>query len=120
MRHARSSPKNSGIPDLTYRVGYKRPPQHTQFKKGQSGNSNGRPKETKNWSTVFAEELDRRITVTVDGQKTEVTVLEALIRQAVERAAAGSLPHLHLLLGHEYREPPEPCIVRLEEGSERI
>ncbi|MEQ8289313.1 MAG: DUF5681 domain-containing protein [Gammaproteobacteria bacterium] len=31
-----------------YEVGYKKPPKHTQFKKGQSGNRKGRPKGSKN------------------------------------------------------------------------
>ncbi len=32
-----------------YEVGYKRPPKHTQFKLGQSGNMKGRPKGTRNF-----------------------------------------------------------------------
>jgi Family of unknown function (DUF5681) len=32
--------------DQEYDVGYKKPPEHTRFSKGKSGNPNGRPKNT--------------------------------------------------------------------------
>ena len=38
-----------------YKVGYKRPPLHTRFQKGQSGNPRGRPKGSKNFSTLLSE-----------------------------------------------------------------
>ena len=42
------------MPDDDYAVGYKKPPLHTRFKKGQSGNPRGRPKGSKNFSTLLA------------------------------------------------------------------
>ena len=39
------------------KVGYGNPPQHTRFKKGQSGNPRGRPKGTLNLATVLARTL---------------------------------------------------------------
>jgi hypothetical protein len=30
-----------------YKIGYGKPPKHTQFKKGQSGNKKGKPKGAK-------------------------------------------------------------------------
>jgi Family of unknown function (DUF5681) len=41
MRSCNSRPSNS---DLSMSLGYRKPPKNGQFKKGQSGNSKGRPK----------------------------------------------------------------------------
>jgi hypothetical protein len=42
-------------------VGYGRPPEHTRFRKGHSGNPKGRPKGTRNLLTDVQEELAERI-----------------------------------------------------------
>ena len=41
-----------------YEVGYRRPPRHSRFKPGQSGNPRGRPNRSKNINTLMQEELD--------------------------------------------------------------
>jgi hypothetical protein len=62
----RKSPSGSGKSSEAgafYPVGYGKPPQHSQFKKGVSGNSKGRPKGRLNLGTVLQTELDRPITI---------------------------------------------------------
>ncbi|WP_345821102.1 DUF5681 domain-containing protein [Methylobacterium fujisawaense] len=39
--------------DEDYEVGYRKPPRHTQFKPGTSGNRRGRPRRSKNIDTLF-------------------------------------------------------------------
>ena len=66
-------------------VGYKRPPKHTQFAKGRSGNPNGRPKRPEGIS--IKELLDSE----QQGRNGEVvSKREALLIQLLNSAAAGN------------------------------
>jgi len=75
--------------ERAYRIGYGKPPQHSQFQKGESGNKKGRPKGSKNIATAFNDELNRRIHVTENGHHRTITKREAVIKQVVNNAAAG-------------------------------
>ena len=44
--------------DKDYEVGYKKPPKHTQFQPGQSGNPAGRPPKSRNLKRLVDEVLD--------------------------------------------------------------
>ena len=43
----------------TYQVGYGRPPLHSRFKPGQSGNPKGRPKQSRNLRTIVKQVSQR-------------------------------------------------------------
>jgi len=47
--------------DLTNKVGYAKPPKHTRFTKGRSGNPKGRPTGSKNLATMMIEELTQTV-----------------------------------------------------------
>ena len=49
-----STNDKGGKPE-NYIVGYGKPPDHTQFKPGQSGNPHGRRKGSKNYRTIVGE-----------------------------------------------------------------
>jgi hypothetical protein len=77
--------------ERSYKVGHGKPPESGQFVKGQSGNPNGRPKGSKNLSTIVLRES--RQPVRVNGPKGSRTVnkLEATIMQLGNKAAQGDI-----------------------------
>jgi predicted DNA-binding ribbon-helix-helix protein len=81
-----------------YQVGYGKPPRHTRFTKGQSGNPKGRQPETKNLSSLLDQELNQRVVVAADGKRKAITKWRAFIKQLVDRAAAGDLRAGKLIL----------------------
>ena len=53
--------------DSDYEVGYGKPPGHTRFAKGQSGNPRGRPPGAKSFTTLLDEALNERVLVEENG-----------------------------------------------------
>ena len=80
-------------------VGYGRPPRHSQFRPGQSGNPKGRPKGSVSLATALAQALMQRVTVTANGREKRITKLEALTTQLVNRATSADMTAMRLLLG---------------------
>jgi Family of unknown function (DUF5681) len=74
-----------------YRVGYRRPPKKTQFKKGQSGNPRGRPKGSHNLATDLKEELEDRVTVRESGRSRRLSKQQVLIKTLMAKALQGDL-----------------------------
>src|SRR5256885_6419198 len=66
-----------------YLVGYRRPPVHTRFKPGQSGNPSGRVKGSKNLKTLFHQILNEQIPLRDGTQSKTVTKAEALMRRLI-------------------------------------
>ena len=84
--------------DSNYEVGYRKPPRHSRFKKGHSGNPKGRPNGSKNAATLLKEALHEEVVVNENGRRRKVTKLEAAMKQLANRAAAGDHRSLQLLL----------------------
>jgi uncharacterized protein DUF5681 len=62
-----------------YTVGPGRPPLHTRFKKGRSGNPGGR--STKSLPALLADALDETVVVTIDRRRHKITKREAIVAQ---------------------------------------
>lgn len=77
-------------PDGDYEVGYKKPPKHTQWKKGHCPNPKGRPrKNPKSLPWFVFEALNEKVTVMENGRKRSITKAEAAATQFANRAAQG-------------------------------
>jgi len=105
-------------------VGYKKPPQHSRFRKGhhiQSGRRKAAP--GLDVMTLFDDVLAERIIVTRKGRSQAVTKLEVLIRQTVDGALKGEASAKRELFKYlEVREraraaspPPEEDLSEHEE-----
>ena len=94
-----------------YEVGYGRPPKHTQFKPGESGNPSGRPKGTKNLRTDLSEELAEQVTVTEGGQQLLVSKQRALLKSMLAKGLRGDTSAaralINLIIGLEQVDSQE-------------
>jgi hypothetical protein len=79
-----------------YAANYRKPPEHTSFKKGQSGNPRGRT--PKNLPALLAAALNEKVTVTENGKRRQITKREAVIAQLVNKSAAAELRATKMLI----------------------
>ncbi|MGA3208395.1 MAG: DUF5681 domain-containing protein [Syntrophales bacterium] len=72
-----------------YEVGYGKPPLHTRFKPGQSGNPKGKPRGAKNLATIVNNAIKERVVVTEKGKRKSASKLEIAVTQLVNKAVMG-------------------------------
>ena len=92
------------------KVGYGKPPKHTQFKKGQSGNPKGRPKQVQAHmpvSSIIRHSLSEEVQGLVNGKTRKMTKLAAIIEVQSAKALKGDTRAAKLLidLGHKHIAP---------------
>jgi hypothetical protein len=104
-------PKQKAGPEFRpYDVGFAKPPRSTQFRKGVSGNPTGRPKGSKNISSILVAMGREKVKGTVNGKVRRISLLELVIRQLSNKAATGDLKAIReLLVAHRiFAEPEQP------------
>jgi hypothetical protein len=88
-----------------YEIGYGKPPRHTRFEKGQSGNSRGRPRGAKNFTTVAEEALREPVMIKENGRRKRATKMEVIFKQLVNKAAKGDHRSIQLLISYVEKHP---------------
>jgi Family of unknown function (DUF5681) len=86
-------------------VGYRHPPVAHQFKKGQSGNPNGRRKGSVSAVLHVAQALNEFVVVQEKGERRSLSKLAVAAKQLVNKAVSGDLRAWKCLL--EMMETPE-------------
>jgi Family of unknown function (DUF5681) len=79
-----------------YDVGYGKPPLHTRFRKGQSGNPKGRAKGTRNFATIFSDAMTRPVIITENGKRKKIPKLAVAATQLANDAARGDKKSIQL------------------------
>jgi replication-associated recombination protein RarA len=110
--------------NVTDHVGYRKPPKHSQFKKGESGNLKGRPRGSLNLATVLERTLREQIVTNQNGRRTVITKLEAAVKELVTQAAAGdarAMRHLsQLVISAEQRSVVVEPVTELSETDQKV
>jgi hypothetical protein len=85
--------RNRKPPQEAYEVGYRKPPVHTRFRKGQSGNPSGgrRNTEIERAKKLVQEEAYRRINVREGDKVIRMPIFQAVLRSQLALAAKGSV-----------------------------
>jgi Family of unknown function (DUF5681) len=97
-----------------YAANYRKPPLHTRFKKGQSGNPRGRSK--KDLPGLLVAALNEPVFVTTNGRRRKITKREAIVTQMVNESASANLRATKMLIDMmkdiekktSAEPPPEP------------
>lgn len=81
-----------------YPVGYGKPPKASQFKAGQSGNPNGRPKGQPTTQQLLLEEAAKLVKIKVGDDVVQLSKHRAIVRKLYNMALEGNIAAARLIL----------------------
>src|SRR5256886_8881769 len=94
---------STGSDSNGYEVGYRKPPQHTQFRAGRSGNRTGRRKGVRNLATDVKRILKVPVKVKENGRSRKISTQEGALMVLREKALKGDARSLDRLLEYASR-----------------
>ena len=98
-------PRNPPSTRKRAEVGYRKPPESTRFKPGQSGNPNGRPKGVQNFETDLQQTLRAPVEIkNANGTRT-ITVQQAALHTLAAKAREGDTRAIQQLINLILRSP---------------
>lgn len=101
-----------------YEIGYCRPPVHSRFQPGVSGNPSGRPRGSQNFRTLLDRILNEEIPLLDGAQQRKVSKAEAITRRLVIGALKGDSRSLSTLFrlvaqtGEFEHERHDPIVIQ--------
>jgi hypothetical protein len=81
-----------------YEIGYAKPPKHTRFQSGKSGNPKGRTKGLANLKTDLTQELGELIRIREGDRERSISKQRAMIKALMARALKGDTRAIALLV----------------------
>jgi hypothetical protein len=70
----------------SHEIGYAKPPKHTRFQKGKSGNLKGRPRQAPSFGSDLAAELQQTLTIVENGKRRTLTKQQAVFKMLTTAA----------------------------------
>ena len=95
-------------PPGQYDVGYGRPPVHSRFSPGQSGNPAGRRKGQPTPNEIFMKEAARLVKIKRGDTVETITKFEAIVRRMLQLAMEGDIAAARLVFIGLAQNAPDP------------
>ena len=103
-----------GITTGDYEVGYGKPPKHTRFQKGRSGNLRGRQKNVRNLKTELRSVLDEELPLSIGGREVKISARKAMLVALRNKALKGDIRAISLMVTMLERLLPETLIEEIK------
>lgn len=95
-------------PPSQYDVGYRRPPVHSRFQPGQSGNPAGRRKGQLTLNEIFMKESARLVKIKRGDTVETITKFEAIVRRLLQLGMEGTSRRAWFFSGSRRTRPTRP------------
>jgi hypothetical protein len=109
------------------KVGYKKPPKHSQFKPGKSGNPKGRKPKAKDSKTLCREVISETKEITENGIKQKMPLEKIIYKMVIASALKGNPSSMKMALSlikeHGFTEELDPSaremVIRLVRAQDK-